>query len=136
MKKMKIAVTSEKDGTIFQHFGHSEFFAIFETEDGNITSSSIVNTEGSGHSDLVSFLKGRKIDILICGGIGGKAKVLLADCGIEVVSGVEGLAKEAVKMYLAGNLQDNPDALCTHHSHECDHDDKGHQCGQNCHDSK
>ena len=35
---MKLAVTYE-NGQVFQHFGHSEYFKIYEVEDGKIVKS-------------------------------------------------------------------------------------------------
>ena len=71
---MKIAVTYE-DGQIFQHFGHTAQFKVYETADGKILSSRIVDTNGSGHGALAGFLAAQGVDTLICGGIGGGADV-------------------------------------------------------------
>ena len=45
---MKIAVTYE-NGQIFQHFGHTEQFKLYEVADGKIVHAEIVDTNGSGH---------------------------------------------------------------------------------------
>ena len=45
---MKIAVTYE-NGQIFQHFGHSENFKIYETEGKNIVRAEVIGTDGAGH---------------------------------------------------------------------------------------
>ena len=52
---MKIAVTYE-NGQIFQHFGHTEQFKIYEAADGKITHAEVVDTNGSGHGALAGFL--------------------------------------------------------------------------------
>ena len=78
---MRIAVTYE-NGNIFQHFGHTEQFKIYEVEGSEIKNSEVVDTNGSGHGALADFLKERKVDKLICGGIGGGAKAALAEAGI------------------------------------------------------
>ena len=70
---MRIAVTYE-NGEVFQHFGHTERFKVYDIEDGKIKVSSVVNTNGSGHGALAGLLKNGGIDVLICGGIGGGAK--------------------------------------------------------------
>lgn len=70
---MKIAVTYE-DGRIFQHFGHTEQFKIYETADGRIVRAEVVDTNGSGHGALADFLMRQGVDALICGGIGGGAQ--------------------------------------------------------------
>ena len=72
---MKIAVTYE-DGRIFQHFGHTEQFKIYETADGRIVRAEVVDTNGSGHGALADFLMRQGVDALICGGIGGGAQAV------------------------------------------------------------
>lgn len=118
---MKIAVTYE-NGLIFQHFGHTEQFKIYDIEDKKIVSSEIVDTNGSGHGALATFLKEQNVSVLICGGIGGGAKDALFAAGILLFGGVRGMADDAVENYLNGTLVFNPDVKCTHHEHE-------HSCG-------
>ena len=69
---MKIAATY-LDGEIFQHFGHTEYFKIYETDGKTVQSSEVVSSDGFGHGALAGFLKGRGVDALVCGGIGGGA---------------------------------------------------------------
>ena len=45
---MRIAVTFEND-QIFQHFGHTEQFKIYDVEGGKIVSSQVMDTNGQGH---------------------------------------------------------------------------------------
>ncbi|MBR3304492.1 MAG: DUF134 domain-containing protein [Christensenellaceae bacterium] len=128
---MRIAVTYE-NGEIFQHFGRTEQFKLYDTEDGKIVSSEIVDTNGSGHGALAGFLKAADADALICGGIGMGAQIALSDAGIELYAGVTGSADEAVKALLKGTLEFDPDAHCDHHGHhdgDCGHDNcEKHDC--------
>lgn len=133
---MKIAVTYD-GGRIFQHFGHTEQFKIYEVADGAIVCSSVVGTGGSGHGALAGFLKDNGVEVLICGGIGGGAQAALAQAGIKLFGGVSGDADGAVRDYLSGKLDYNPDVKCNHHDHgehSCGHHDgEGHSCGgHNC----
>ena len=130
---MKIAVTYE-NGEVFQHFGHTENFKIYEAENGTIVNAQVVPTQGSGHGALAGFLAGRKVDVLLCGGIGGGAKSALADAGIELYGGVTGDADEAVRAFLSGTLQYDADVVCAHHEHghEHGHDCGSHGCGGKC----
>lgn len=121
---MKIAVTYE-DGQVFQHFGHSEQFKLYETADGKVVSSEVVDTNGSGHGALAGFLAARGVDTLICGGIGGGAQMALAEANIRVLGGVQGGADAAVEAFLNGALRYDPDVRCSHH----DHHGEGHSCG-------
>ena len=74
---MKIAVTYE-NGQIFQHFGHTEQFKVYEVDGGKILSSEVIDTNGQGHGALAGLLTVIGADILICGGIGGGAQMALA----------------------------------------------------------
>ena len=80
-------------------------------------------------------LKENGVDLLICGGIGGGAKNVLAEAGIELVSDVSGKIEAAVEGYLAGRIHDNPEAECDHHEHH--HDEGESSCrgcgGHSCH---
>lgn len=131
---MKIAVTYD-NGQIFQHFGHTENFKIFNIENNEVISSYIVNTNGNGHGALSGFLNEENVDILICGGIGMGAQNALTSVGIKFFGGVSGDADKAVENYLSGNLDFNPNVKCNHHEHEHNnHSDCGnHGCGGNCH---
>ena len=123
---MKIAVTYE-NGMIFQHFGHTAFFKVYEVQDGNILSSEVVSTNGSGHGALAGVLHTLGADVLICGGIGGGAQAALAEAGIKLYGGVSGSADEAVAQLIAGTLTFNPCVQCSHHGEH--HHEEGHSCG-------
>lgn len=132
---MRIAVTYE-NGDIYQHFGHTERFKIYDVQDGKVMDSRIIDTNGQGHGALADILRSLNADILICGGIGGGAQMTLAECGIELFGGVSGNADAAVDAYLADKLSYDPDVKCNHHDHErsdASHARKSHGCGKgNC----
>lgn len=121
---MKIAVTYDR-GEIFQHFGHTEQFKLYEVEDNQIIREVVVDTNGSGHGALAGFLAENGVEVLICGGIGGGAKQALAEHGIRLFGGVCGMADEAVSALIGGRLAFQPDVCCSHH----DHGHGGHVCG-------
>ena len=132
LKTMRIAVTYE-NGEIFQHFGHSEQFKLYDVENGKIIGEQIVDTKGSGHGALAGFLHSVEADALICGGIGMGAQMALADAGIRLYAGVQGSADEAAKALAEGKLEYDPDARCDHHEHhhgDCGHD---HCADHHCH---
>ena len=135
---MKIAVTYE-NGNIFQHFGHTEQFKIYDVENGTIINAEVVSTNGQGHGALAGFLDDNDVDILICGGIGGGAQMALAQAGIRLFGGVNGNADEAVNAFINGTLGYNPDVKCNHHHHDAGHScgdhhhhEEGHSCGGGC----
>ena len=135
---MKIAVTYE-NGNIFQHFGHTEQFKIYNVEGEKVISSEVINTNGSGHGALAGLLASLNVDVLICGGIGGGAQMALAQAGIRLFGGVKGSADAAVEALLSDTLHYDPQAKCDHHGehhhgdHECgDHGCGEHHCGGHC----
>ena len=123
---MKIAVTHE-NGQIFQHFGHTEQFKVYTVENGKVTDTTVVDTNGQGHGALAGLLKTIGADALICGGIGGGAQMALAEAGIKLFGGVSGSCDEAVEALLAGKLGYDQNVKCDHHDHE--HGGEGHTCG-------
>ena len=120
--KMKIAATYE-DGFIYQHFGHTQEFKVYEIEDGMVKNSMVVGNGGFGHEALAELLSSGDIEILICGGIGPGAQIALAEYGIKVVPGISGSADAAVEAFLKGELEFSTEANCNHHDgeHNCSH---------------
>ena len=130
---MKIAVTYD-NGNVFQHFGRTEFFKVYEVEDNKVVSSEIIGSNGTGHGALAGLLAGQDVDVLICGGIGGGAQNALAQAGVELCAGAQGNTDQAVEDYLAGKLV-NTGSNCDHHhgeGHDCGHHGEGHDCGDHC----
>ena len=130
---MKIAATYD-NGSIFQHFGKTEFFKVYEVEDNKIVSSEVIGSNGTGHGALAGLLAERGIQVLICGGIGGGAQAALAEAGIELCSGAQGDADAAVEAYLKGELE-STGVNCDHHheeGHSCGGHEEGHSCGSGC----
>ncbi|MEZ3485513.1 MAG: dinitrogenase iron-molybdenum cofactor biosynthesis protein [Lachnospiraceae bacterium] len=125
---MRIAVTYE-NGQVFQHFGHSEQFKVYDVEDGKVVKSEVVGTDGQGHGALAGLLKQGNVDVLICGGIGGGARGALAEAGISLFPGAQGDADAQVEAYLAGKLDYDPDTVCSHHEHGHGEGGCGHHCG-------
>ena len=124
---MRIAVTYE-NGEIFQHFGHTEQFKVYDVENGQITASQVIGSDGFGHGALAGFLLNNRIEVLICGGIGGGAQTALANAGIKLYGGACGNADDAVQSLLDGKLSPNHNVTCNHHSHEGNHSCGNHGC--------
>ena len=131
---MKIAVTYD-NGEIFQHFGKTESFKVYEVEDNKVVSSEVIGSNGTGHGALAGLLAEQGVNVLICGGIGGGAQTALTEAGIELCAGAQGNTDQAVESYLKGELVSSG-ANCDHHHHEechsCGSHEEGHSCGDSC----
>ncbi len=128
---MRIAVTYE-NGEVFQHFGHTGQFKLYDAEDGKIVGEQVVDTCGSGHGALAGFLQAVNADALICGGIGMGARMALADAGITLYAGVQGSADAAAKALAEGALAYDPNARCDHHEHHGGDCGRGHCADHHC----
>lgn len=143
---VRIAVTYE-NGEIFQHFGQTREFKIYDTIDDKIVESKVVGTDGFRHCSLGSYLYEIGVSVLICGNLGGGASRSLQAAGILVYGGNSGNADEAVEKLLHRELLYNPMPTCSddhhheggcHHSHAsvegCGHSEKNNcECGGHNH---
>lgn len=122
---MKIAVTYENE-QIFQHFGHTEQFKIYEVEDGKILSSEVVGTNGNGHGALAGFFQ-KWMWIFSSVEVSAAVRKARGRCGYQALRSCAGSCDAAVDAFLSGRLDYNPDVKCSHHdeSHR-----EGHVCGE------
>lgn len=124
---MRIAVTYD-NGSVFQHFGRTQTFKLYDVEGKSIVSTELVDSNGAGHGALAQVLATYNVDLLICGGIGMGAINALSNAGIQVCSGASGEVDLVVKSFLRGTLI-TTEGTCDHHHHE-----EGHACGDHgCH---
>lgn len=121
---MKVAVTYDvNSGNVFQHFGKTQNFKIYEIEGGKILSSEVIDNGGFGHHDLATYLKSLCVETLILGNRGQGAIDAIKNAGLTEVPGVTGNADKAALSFANGTLKGNPEAKCNHHGeHEHHHD--------------
>lgn len=119
---MVIAVAYD-NGEVFQHFGQSKNFKLYEFMDGSVIDSAVVAALGEGHEGHALFLADYNVDALICGGIGDGARTALCNVGISIYAGVSGNADACVEQLINGTLDYDPNCSCAHHHEE------GHSCG-------
>ena len=131
---MRIAVSfDEGSGQVFQHFGMTRAFKLYDAEGGAVTRSLVIAAGDTGHDALADFLAQLRVNVLICGGIGGGARAAVEGVGVLLYGGVAGDADTAVNAFLAGTLGYDPDVHCHHHDAGEAHDCGGcHSHGQGC----
>ena len=113
---MKVAVTYEKEtGNVFQHFGKTQYFKIYQIEDGKVISSEVIDNGGNGHHALPPFLKSIGVEVLILGNRGQGAVDAIAASGLKELPGITGSADDAAELFAKGELKPNFDAKCNHH---------------------
>ncbi len=117
---MKIAVTY-LDGNVHPHFGQCTCVKFYEVEDNTIKSTDIVNMAAPGHSMIARVLFTNGATTIIFGSMKPGAAAGLELSGISLVGGATGSADDAIKAFLAGTLQHNPDSISADET--CGHDD-------------
>lgn len=128
---LRIAVTTDDQDNVFQHFGGCEKFAIYEIQDGQLESKEYVAATGSGHDELSQMMKEQKVNVLICGGIGQSAMMALLQNGIQVIPGQTGDINVAVASFLDGGVIPSSQSTCS--GHDSDDCGCGCGCGGGCH---
>ncbi|MGN1044540.1 MAG: NifB/NifX family molybdenum-iron cluster-binding protein [Candidatus Methanomethylophilaceae archaeon] len=104
-----------KDGEVFQHFGQTKEFKVFDSETGR---SEILSSGQYSHGSLATLLEENGVEALICGGIGDGARNMLRSKGIAVYPGQTGNADDVAKAFMDGKVCDCGGSTC-HHDHEC-----------------
>ena len=113
---MKIAATYDIiTGTVFQHFGKTQHFRIYEIQNGKVISAQTVDNGGFGHHDLVGYLKSLGVETLILGNRGQGAIDAMKNGGLAEIPGITGSADQAAEKFAQGTLVGNPQAQCNHH---------------------
>ena len=109
---VKVAIPSTKgsglEDVIFEHFGHAPYFTFVEVEDGEVKKVEVVKNPYEGfHSpgELPSFLKENGVSVLICMGIGFRAKAFFEEYGIKVYTGATGRIEDVLSDYVKGVLK-------------------------------
>jgi predicted Fe-Mo cluster-binding NifX family protein len=106
---LRIAVASEDGrgltGSVSAHFGRCSTYTIARVEGGKITDTEVVeNPHAAQHvpGAVPQFLAGLKPDVVLAGGMGPRAVMMLRQFGIDVATGVSGTVEEAIAAWVSG----------------------------------
>ena len=109
---MKVAITAESnnglESMVAQHFGHAPFFILVDVKDCTVeTVQAVANPFIQGHApgQVPEFIKSYDADVMLSGGMGGRAIQFFNQVGIEVATGAQGTVQQALENYLGGSLQ-------------------------------
>jgi predicted Fe-Mo cluster-binding NifX family protein len=108
---MRIAVSIEDnrdlDSTVAHHFGRCPFFALVDLEGTEVQSVQVVeNPYFHGHQpgQVPGFIHSQKADVMLSGGMGGRAIQFFEQFGIKAATGASGTVRSALESYLGGEL--------------------------------
>jgi predicted Fe-Mo cluster-binding NifX family protein len=108
---MKIAIAAETsqglDSQVAQHFGHAPYFILVDIEDGAVTATQdIANPFAEAHEpgQIPDFIQRQNADVMLSGGMGGRAIEFFTQAGIKTATGASGTVRESLEKYLGGTL--------------------------------
>ncbi len=108
---MRIAVSVETnqglDSLVAHHFGRCPFFALVDVEGDEIQSATIIeNPFYAAHQpgQVPGFIHQQQANVMLSGGMGGRAIQFFDQYGIEAATGASGTVGEAVTSYLEGKI--------------------------------
>jgi len=108
---MKIAITAETDqgldSQVAQHFGHAPFFVLVEVDNGAVRAAqTIANPFAENHQpgEIPDFIKQQHAEVMLSGGMGGRAIEFFAQAGIKTATGASGTVRQSLEKYLGGAL--------------------------------
>jgi predicted Fe-Mo cluster-binding NifX family protein len=122
---MKIAVTAETnnglDGMVAQHFGHAPFFILVDMEDNEVCAvQTVANPFATGHQpgQIPGFIKEQNANVILSGGMGGRAIQFFEQYGIQAATGASGTVRQSLENFFGGVLTDAaPCAESVEHGH-------------------
>lgn len=119
---MKIAVACN-GMSVSPHAAQCESFMCYNINKGVITECRNLPNMGITSAEGADLIKSAGFDVLITGGIDLDMADALCDCGVEVVAGTEGTAREVVDSYINSTLM-GATKLCNAASEEHDPEDQ------------
>jgi len=108
---MRIAVSvetnNELESIVAHHFGRCPFFAIVDLEGRDFKSVQVIdNPFYNGHQpgQVPGFINEQKANVMLSGGMGGRAIQFFEQFGIEAATGATGTVRQSLEQYLGGEL--------------------------------
>lgn len=122
---MRIAVSANQnkglESAVGAHFGRCPYFVLVDVEEGKVQAvQTIDNPYYSQHQpgQVPGFIRSQEADVMLSGGMGGRAVAFFQQYGIQPVTGAAGTVGQSVERFLAGQLQGTaPCAESVEHGH-------------------
>jgi len=124
MKKIAVSVLDANglDAPVSPHFGRCPYFTVVEMEGQEVlTVEAVVNPYYANHSpgEVPSFIHDLGVQVMLSGGMGGRAVTFFQQYGIEPATGAQGTVRESLTQYVGGNLRGaDPCAESVEHGHD------------------
>lgn len=108
---MRIAVSADSkqglDSVVSPHFGRCPHYILVDVEGSDVTGIQEVDSPFYGNHEpgqVPGFIHSLGADVMLAGGMGGRAIMFFQELGIEGVTGAYGTVRQSVERYLGGQL--------------------------------
>lgn len=124
---MRICIPTLTDGglsaQVSGHFGSAPYFTIYDSESEAVEVIDNANQHHQhGMCHPLASLAGKKLDAVVCGGMGARALENLAAGGIKAFRVSAGTVGDVVGRYREGKLEEmSLENACGHHGQHGDH---------------
>ncbi len=109
---MRIAVSADSknglDSVVSPHFGRCPYFVLVDLDDTAVTKVREVDNPFFGHhqpGQVPGLINSLDANVMLTGGMGGRAIMFFQEFGIEGVTGAYGTVRQSVERYLGGQLK-------------------------------
>lgn len=121
---MRLAIATE-DGAVAAHFGRCPLYTLVDVEDGREVNRTTVENPGHEPGRIPRFLQEHGVNVIVAGGMGGRAQELFDSMGIQQVIGPQGSIDAIVSGCIDGTLEGGA-SLCSHEQGRGDGHHGGH----------
>jgi len=108
---MRIAVSADDknglDSVVSPHFGRCPYYILVDVEGREVKDVLAVDNPYYGHhapGQVPGFINDQGVNVMLTGGMGGRAIAFFEQYGIEAVTGAAGTVRRALEQYLGGAL--------------------------------
>jgi predicted Fe-Mo cluster-binding NifX family protein len=123
---MRIAISADDrnglDSVVSPHFGRCPHYILVDVEGHGVKAVNVVDNPHYGqHAPgmVPSFIHSQGVDVMLTGGMGGRAIASFEQLGIEAVTGASGTVRRTLELYLGGQLRGvQPCRESIEHAHE------------------
>ena len=115
------------------HFGRAPAFTFVDIEDGKVVNKVVVDNPGAishGPGQIPKFLHDKGANVIVSGGMGGRAIQFFDQYGIRVILGASGSVDSTIETITKGEIKDGINIAHPDGDHNCG--DPDHKHDKNC----
>lgn len=110
---MRIAISADDgnglDSVVSPHFGRCPYFVLVDVEGREVKEVKAISNPYYGHhqpGQVPGFIHDHKADVMLTGGMGGRAIAFFQQLGIQAATGAAGTVRHTLEQYLGGGLRE------------------------------